>query len=94
MIIIIIVYTSRSYRALSWSPDAWALITFIALLSSILVLGLLWMGLCSAFGTLLTLRARGHMQVKIVCFTNVLEHNKICLNDTLNQGLLRFKSLL
>ena len=28
-----------SYRALSWSHDAWALIALIALLSTILVLG-------------------------------------------------------
>ena len=72
------------YRALSWSHDAWALIALIALLSAILVLGLLWkyMGLC--FGTFDTYNSRSEGASKNHIFTNVsrvLDHNN--LNDTL-----------
>ena len=56
------------YRALSWSHDAWALIALIALLSAILVLGLLWkyMGLGSVLILLIRITRAPRAQVKII----------------------------
>ena len=57
------------YRALSWSHDTWALIALIvALLSAILVLGLLWkyMGLCSVLVLLIRITRAPRAQVKII----------------------------
>ena len=62
-------YTCQgSNRALSWSHDAWALIALIALLSAILVLGLLWkyMGLCSVLVLLIRITRAPRAQVKII----------------------------
>ena len=73
-------------RALSWSHDAWAL---IALISAILVLGLLWkyMGLCSVLVLLIRITRAPRAQVNIIFLQmlvmHVLDHNNIYLNDTL-----------
>ena len=58
----------RNYRALSWSHDAWVLTALIALLSAILVLGLLWkyMGLCSVLVLLICITRAPRAQVKII----------------------------
>ena len=58
----------QTYRALSWSHDAWALIALIALLSAILVLRLLWkyMGLCSVLVLLIRITRAPSAQVKII----------------------------
>ena len=56
------------YRALSWSHDAWTLIALIALLSAILVLGLLWkyLSLCSVSVLLIRITRAPRAQVKII----------------------------
>ena len=55
-------------HVLSWSHDAWALIALTALLSAILVLGLLWkyMGLCSVVVLLIRITRAPRAQVKII----------------------------
>ena len=63
-----------SYRALSWSHDAWAL---IALLSAILVLGIIVLVL------LIRITRAPKAQVFFTNVSHVLDHNNIYLNDTL-----------